>query len=649
MVGPNDGLAYGRFLIQHRERSILMNLGKMYKSASVGLCALVLGGMAFAGGTTQASSGFSANGSLNAPLSGPDTRISNAAMSGNQREFAIDINPLDSKYIVEANIHGTLPNSYLAVYRSNDYGQTWTGQDANVFGFANTKDPSVAYSRIDGSVYVGGINTAGPLLNWLSRSTDNGATFRAATSVTIADRPTIVIDNSPSSANYGTVYVFGHQALGGPNNRIVYAKSNDTGLTWSSPQFVSSPPPAAGYNHSAMPVIASDGTIYVSFQEYSTSAACGSGNIVFNKLAKSTDGGATWTESVIGSGPITQGGSCVGAQAGRGIFCINGAGQSFRSRSQAVIGVKPSDPNTLYAIYSGGDLESAYVCGGGSGFHSDSLFRSSTDGGATWTAATKINGDAQGSDQFFPWLEVAPNGTIWTGWQDRREDPNNYMMRWYQAYSFDNGTTWTEAPVADSMSLADTFIGDYHGLAAGNGQVFGVFLDTRDNLNGDPYIESHVLTAHAAFQGHPGGASTRNVQPMSLQVKLSSNAGPATNYATQTSDQTGNIVVPAGLPEGTYNWRAKSPKFLANAGTSISLGGALNANLDMGTMRGGDADDSNVINVGDFNILRASFGFGVGDPSYDVRADFNDDGVVNSLDYTILAANFSQAGAPPIN
>ena len=56
---------------------------------------------------------------------------------------------------------------------------------------------------------------------------------------------------------------------------------------------------------------------------------------------------------------IVQGGACSNAQAGRGIFCINAGGSSFRSRSHPIMGISPTDPSHVYMVYSGGDLESA--------------------------------------------------------------------------------------------------------------------------------------------------------------------------------------------------------------------------------------------------------------------------------------------------
>ena len=50
------------------------------------------------------------------------------------------------------------------------------------------------------------------------------------------------------------------------------------------------------------------------------------------------------------------------------------------------------------------------------------------------------------------------------------------------------------------------------------------------------------------------------------------------------------------------------------------------------------------MSIADFNMLRATFGKGMGDPGYDPLADFNRDNAVSITDFNLLRANFGQAG-----
>src|SRR5207249_2972065 len=126
------------------------------------------------------------------------------------------------------------------------------------------------------------------------------------------------------------------------------------------------------------------------------------------------------------------------------------------------------------------------------------------------------------------------------------------------------------------------------------------------------------------------------------------------NYPSESTDGSGFFTVSvAGLPNGAYAWRAKGPKYLATSG-NLNLrapfreAGDPVTNAEMGLQNAGDADNNNVVNTGDFSILRSTFGLSSGQPDYDDRADFSADHVVNATDFNLLRANFGQGGAPPI-
>src|SRR5437899_2537689 len=55
----------------------------------------------------------------------------------------------------------------------------------------------------------------------------------------------------------------------------------------------------------------------------------------------------------------------------------------FRHNDQPVIGISPTDPNTVYALWTDGRWDTSFVYQGGSGKHADIAFSRSTDGGAT--------------------------------------------------------------------------------------------------------------------------------------------------------------------------------------------------------------------------------------------------------------------------
>jgi CheY-like chemotaxis protein len=128
--------------------------------------------------------------------------------------------------------------------------------------------------------------------------------------------------------------------------------------------------------------------------------------------------------------------------------------------------------------------------------------------------------------------------------------------------------------------------------------------------------------------------------PITLTLKLGASES---NYTGLTTDASGYFTVPvSGLAPGSYNWRAKGPRYLANTG-AISLTGASVTNAELGLMRAGDANNDNIVSAVDFSILRSAFG-----GTSDLRADFNNDGLVSSVDFNLLRSNFGIGGSPPV-
>ncbi len=154
-----------------------------------------------------------------------------------------------------------------------------------------------------------------------------------------------------------------------------------------------------------------------------------------------------------------------------------------------------------------------------------------------------------------------------------------------------------------------------------------------------------VVRGHVTWQGRPSQPNPLQQLPITLTLK---SGVVEINYPARNTDASGFFTVSVGgMTPGTYNWRAKGPKFLANAGLVI-LTGSPTTQVEMGLMRVGDADDNNVVNAGDFNIVKVTFGKSAREPGYDDRADFTGDQTVNVADFNLLKVNFGQGGAPPI-
>lgn len=123
----------------------------------------------------------------------------------------------------------------------------------------------------------------------------------------------------------------------------------------------------------------------------------------------------------------------------------------------------PLFPGRVYIAYAG------YTFG-----DADIFFRSSIDGGLTWSAQVRANGDGFGNglDQWAPHITVIQaSGEIVITHYDRRMDPLNMNIETWASSSMDGGVTWTDAIVSNAgptppvwmfpLVGGASFVGDY--------------------------------------------------------------------------------------------------------------------------------------------------------------------------------------------
>jgi hypothetical protein len=154
-----------------------------------------------------------------------------------------------------------------------------------------------------------------------------------------------------------------------------------------------------------------------------------------------------------------------------------------------------------------------------------------------------------------------------------------------------------------------------------------------------------LLVGHVTWQGPPPQPDARQQLPITLTLKLGTTE---VNYPSQNTNASGYFTVSvSGLTAGTYEWRAKGPKYLAAGGNVVLVNSPL-TNLEIGLMLTGDCTDDNVVSLPDFSILKRSFGLGQPDPGYDARADLDNNNFVSTIDFNLLRSNFGLGGVPPI-
>lgn len=210
----------------------------------------------------------------------------------------------------------------------------------------------------------------------------------------------------------------------------------------------------------------------------------------------------------------------------------------------------------------------------------------------------------------------------------------NHIAKWDglggQWSPLGSGMYGTDPGVAAiGISGSDVYVGGEFTTAGGNASNhFGIW-------HMPPVVN---LAGHVSWAGATQPDS-RQMQPLTLTL-CSAAGGSISTYVANTNASGYFTVDVASLIPGTYNWREKGTRSLANGGTLTLTGG--NQNAEMGAQRGGDADNDNVVGTADFNVVKATF-----NSVTDLRADFNNDGVTGIQDFTVLKGNFGQAGYAP--
>ncbi|MBA2717264.1 MAG: exo-alpha-sialidase [Propionibacteriales bacterium] len=433
----------------------------------------------------------------------------------NEPNVAVD--PQNALHMVaSSNDYGSCCDQY---YTTFDGGHTWrTGnmsrRGPNVIG----SDPITVFDPKHNTVVHLSLNykvSSGiPAVNGsvvASVSTNGGLHWKVPSVVgkglgahLFFDKEDATVDTNRSSPYYGRIYVtwtgFFGDAKRYLSSPILMASSDDGGHTWSEPKEISGfnstyctyqedgPANECDEDQGSAPRVGPDGTVYVTFQNGQNTKSWEQGERFEDQymIVKSTNGGRTF------SSPRHM----VNLEDGSRDYPTNVDGRQtltglqLRVPTFGTLSVNPIS-GRLYQTFS--DNQAGVHDVNNPVTQSEAYIITSKDG-KNWSDRTMV--DPDGQESWFPWVDVAPDGTVGVIYNDRRRN-DTYVAELAegspgsgfatqvvsQARSHPNDSRYFDALI-DECPYCSTFHGDYLGLDYGSDNKANmVWTDMRDKVS----------------------------------------------------------------------------------------------------------------------------------------------------------------------
>ena len=302
------------------------------------------------------------------------------------------------------------PHTVLQV--SSDGGTTWSSPRALSPSTTRQDDPQLVVDAADGRTVYAAFMQNNKSSEYVARSDDFGATWKTML-VEPLQRGT---DKDILAARGGNVYLVYHT-----QQKIFASVSHDGGKTWSTHNLVGTTNSTLGVSLPSGGAIDSKGNAYFAWNgENNPGQAKGPKNLY---VTHSTDGGRTWTTSLVDVSEPAFPCSCPG-------WDYWGA--------QMALAVDAKD--RVYVLWGAAHASSGLQ---------RLYFARSSDGGASWTKRLDVSLAPIGANNLFPALVARGDGDVRIAWMDDRngfdtgaEDPNGRWNVYYRS-SANAGASWS--------------------------------------------------------------------------------------------------------------------------------------------------------------------------------------------------------------
>ena len=304
------------------------------------------------------------------------------------------------------------PSPHMVIQISNDNGQTWGAPHALAPSETRQDDPQIVVDPADGRTVYAAYMEGDKSSMFVARSDDFGQTFEPI----LVEEIERGLDKIALAARGGHVYLVYHS-----QQKIFASFSHDRGETWEVVQPIQNTNSKFGVSLPSGAAIDSTGAAYFAWNGVNNPGqAKGTINLYVTKTA---DGGATWTTSFVDQ-----------SQAPPPCGC---GGWDYWGAHMA-IGADAAD--RVYVLWNANQVKYGAQ---------RMLFARSTDGAQTWSNPVDVSLAPAGTNNVFPALTATGNGGVRIAWQDDRNGfdagGNDSAARWntYYRSSTNGGASWS--------------------------------------------------------------------------------------------------------------------------------------------------------------------------------------------------------------